>query len=363
MLELSPLLTRRRTRRRPRCRPRPGCRGRSRCRSPGGPRTSAPSRRKASGFWSMTATVWPRSSRLRARVEPTRPQPMITKCTDATLTARRPASAAPRVAVTTPRDALRRSAVGVAPGIRVVVPSLGRCVKRRAARPRVRSDRLAETLLPKRVALPVFASDALSSVAYAPDEIFLTLRLAGLAAYASRRGVGARRRRGHAHRRRARTGRTCTPTPRGGGDYEVATVNLGPTAGLDRRQRAARRLRAHGRGVGLLRRAVRRVGAPGPARARGRRRRRRSSPLLTAMNLRGVRESGHGVRGARRTSSWSRSSAWRVVGLPPVLARRPAGGRERRPGRCGRGRLDAGPRSGWPRRSCCCARSPPAAPR
>ena len=44
----------------------------------------------------------------------------------------------------------------------------------------VRSDRLGHTLLPKRIALPVFASDALSSVAYAPDEILLTLSLAGL---------------------------------------------------------------------------------------------------------------------------------------------------------------------------------------
>ena len=47
-----------------------------------------------------------------------------------------------------------------------------------------RSDRLAHTLLPKRIALPVFASDALSSVAYAPREIFATLSVAGLAAYA-----------------------------------------------------------------------------------------------------------------------------------------------------------------------------------
>ena len=38
-----------------------------------------------------------------------------------------------------------------------------------------RSDKLQHTLLPKRIALPVFASDALSSVAYAPDEILLTL--------------------------------------------------------------------------------------------------------------------------------------------------------------------------------------------
>ena len=43
-----------------------------------------------------------------------------------------------------------------------------------------RSDRLAHTLLPKRIALPVFASDALSSVAYAPEEIFLVLSVAGL---------------------------------------------------------------------------------------------------------------------------------------------------------------------------------------
>ncbi|MDQ4047284.1 MAG: DNA-binding protein, partial [Actinomycetota bacterium] len=47
-----------------------------------------------------------------------------------------------------------------------------------------RSDRMAHTLLPKRIALPVFASDALSSVAYAPDEILLTLALAGVSAVA-----------------------------------------------------------------------------------------------------------------------------------------------------------------------------------
>ena len=45
----------------------------------------------------------------------------------------------------------------------------------------VSSERLGHTLLPKKIALPIFASDALSSVAYAPDEILLTLSLAGLA--------------------------------------------------------------------------------------------------------------------------------------------------------------------------------------
>jgi amino acid transporter len=93
------------------------------------------------------------------------------------------------------------------------------------------SDRLHETLLPKRIALPVFASDALSSVAYAPDEIFLTLSLAGIGAYAFSWKVGiavavvmlvvvaSYRQNVHAY-------------PSGGGDYEVATTNLGATAGL-----------------------------------------------------------------------------------------------------------------------------------
>ena len=42
---------------------------------------SAPSRRNAAGFWSMIATECPARSRLRARLEPTRPQPMTTMCT------------------------------------------------------------------------------------------------------------------------------------------------------------------------------------------------------------------------------------------------------------------------------------------
>ena len=43
----------------------------------------------------------------------------------------------------------------------------------------IRSKAAARQLLPKRLALPIYASDALSSVAYAPDEILLTLALAG----------------------------------------------------------------------------------------------------------------------------------------------------------------------------------------
>ena len=95
----------------------------------------------------------------------------------------------------------------------------------------VRSDNLGHTLLPKRIALPVFASDALSSVAYAPDEILLTLTIAGLSAAIISPWVGlavvvvllvvvaSYRQNVHAY-------------PSGGGDYEVATVNLGPRAGM-----------------------------------------------------------------------------------------------------------------------------------
>ena len=95
----------------------------------------------------------------------------------------------------------------------------------------VRSDNLGHTLLPKRIALPVFASDALSSVAYAPDEILLTLTIAGLGAAVISPWVGlavvvvlvvvvaSYRQNVHAY-------------PSGGGDYEVATTNLGPRAGV-----------------------------------------------------------------------------------------------------------------------------------
>ena len=96
---------------------------------------------------------------------------------------------------------------------------------------KLRSSALGETLLSKRVALPVFASDALSSVAYAPDEIFIMLSLAGASAYTMSWQVGlavavvmaavitSYRQTVHAY-------------PSGGGDYEVAKVNLGPTAGV-----------------------------------------------------------------------------------------------------------------------------------
>ncbi len=93
------------------------------------------------------------------------------------------------------------------------------------------SSKLGETLLPKRIALPVFASDPLSSVAYAPGEVLLVLSAAGVSAYHFSPWialavvvlmftvVASYRQNVHAY-------------PSGGGDYEVANVNLGPKAGL-----------------------------------------------------------------------------------------------------------------------------------
>lgn len=87
------------------------------------------------------------------------------------------------------------------------------------------SDKLDEQLLPKRLALPIFASDPLSSVAYAPQELLLILALGGLAMLSFAPWVAAAvvlllvvvvasyRQLVKAY-------------PSGGGDYEVAHRNL-----------------------------------------------------------------------------------------------------------------------------------------
>src|SRR3954470_5344975 len=179
------------------------------------PLKDGPSRRNASGLLSMTDTVWLRSSRLRASVDPTRPQPMITTCTQRTLLrGGRP---------------LRRQRSDR--GLALLIVGVGDVSKRILLGRKLRSSQLGETLLPKRIALPVFASDALSSVAYAPDEVFIMLSVAGVSAYAYSWKIGiavgivmltvvaSYRQTVHAY-------------PSGGGDYEVATVNLGRNAGV-----------------------------------------------------------------------------------------------------------------------------------
>ncbi len=95
----------------------------------------------------------------------------------------------------------------------------------------VHNERLGHTLLPKKIALPVFASDALSSVAYATQEILLVLAAGGLAYLAYTPWialavgllmlvvVASYRQNVHAY-------------PSGGGDYEVTTTNFGPRVGM-----------------------------------------------------------------------------------------------------------------------------------
>ncbi|MGQ0630550.1 MAG: APC family permease [Sporichthyaceae bacterium] len=95
----------------------------------------------------------------------------------------------------------------------------------------MRSDRLGDTLLPKRIALPIFASSPLSAVAYAPTEIFLVLSLAGIVYFDTTLWfalavsalllivIASYRQNVQAY-------------PGGGGDYEVAAANFGRGGGL-----------------------------------------------------------------------------------------------------------------------------------
>jgi amino acid transporter len=95
----------------------------------------------------------------------------------------------------------------------------------------LRSDRLGETLLPKRLALPVFCSDPLSSVAYATEQIVLVLGLGGISLLYLTPWLGvavvvllvivvASYR------------QTCHAYPNGGGAYAVSRANLGVRASL-----------------------------------------------------------------------------------------------------------------------------------
>lgn len=93
------------------------------------------------------------------------------------------------------------------------------------------SEELEGQLLPKKMALPIFASDALSSVAYAPQELLMILLIGGTAFLALSPWVAA-----------AVVAllivvvlsyrQLIKAYPSGGGDYEVARTNLGEKAGV-----------------------------------------------------------------------------------------------------------------------------------
>ena len=93
------------------------------------------------------------------------------------------------------------------------------------------TEELEGQLLPKKMALPIFASDALSSVAYAPQELLMILLIGGTAFLAFSPWVAAaviallivvvlsyRQ--------------LIKAYPSGGGDYEVARTNLGEKSGV-----------------------------------------------------------------------------------------------------------------------------------
>ncbi|WP_373311425.1 APC family permease, partial [Kitasatospora indigofera] len=109
--------------------------------------------------------------------------------------------------------------------------NLPQALKRLVIGRAMRSEELGETLLPKRLALPIFASDPLSSVAYATQEILLVLTVGGTAFLYLTPWVAAGvvalmvvvvasyRQVVHAY-------------PSGGGSYEVVSRNLGANSGL-----------------------------------------------------------------------------------------------------------------------------------
>jgi amino acid transporter len=95
----------------------------------------------------------------------------------------------------------------------------------------LRNERLEGELLPKRIALPIFASDPLSSVAYGPQELLMILTLGGISFLTFAPGIAlmvallltvivlSYR-------------KVIQAYPSGGGDYEVAKKNLGRGASL-----------------------------------------------------------------------------------------------------------------------------------
>ncbi|WP_433860033.1 APC family permease [Streptomyces kronopolitis] len=152
------------------------------------------------------------------------------------------------------------------------------------------SARLGETLLPKRLALPIFCSDPLSSVAYATEEILLVTGLGGVALlsltwYAAAAIVLVLVVVVASYRQ------TCYAYPGGGGAYLVSARNLGRNAALT----AASALLVDYvltvavsvvSGVAAITSAIPSLGGHDVALSVG------FVALLALMNLRGVRESG-----------------------------------------------------------------------
>ena len=155
----------------------------------------------------------------------------------------------------------------------------------------LRSDRMGETLLPRWLALPVFCSDPLSSVAYASEAILAILALGGTIKYGATPYVGlaiaalliivvlSYR-------------QTIFAYPQGGGAYNVSKDNFGLSAALtagsallvDYVMTVTVSVAA---GVGAITSA-----APGPGKTRGRALDRLRRTPHTGQPARGLKESG-----------------------------------------------------------------------
>jgi amino acid transporter len=112
-----------------------------------------------------------------------------------------------------------------------LVAVLTRVLKRVIIGRPMSSQAQEHTLLAKRLALPIFASDALSSVAYATQEILLVLTVGGtaflyLAPWVAGAVVVLMAAVVASYRQLVRA------YPTGGGDYEVASKNIGRSAGV-----------------------------------------------------------------------------------------------------------------------------------
>ena len=170
------------------------------------------------------------------------------------------------------------------------MPGANDVVKRLVLGRALRSDRQSEQELPKYLALPIFASDPLSSVTYATQELLVVLTLGGLAylyltPYLAACVVVLLTVVVLSYRQLVKA------YPTGGGDYEVASKNLGKGAGgvvasallVDYVLTVAVSVSA---GVDNIISAFQGLAEHRVALAIG------FVAFLTAMNLRGVKESG-----------------------------------------------------------------------
>ncbi|MGZ6791439.1 MAG: APC family permease [Mycobacteriales bacterium] len=108
----------------------------------------------------------------------------------------------------------------------------GQVLKRLVVGRALASDRLGETLLSKKIALPVFCSDPISSVAYATEQILLVLGAAGAAAYLGLAVPIAAAVAVLLAVVVASYRQTCFAYPSGGGAYVVSKENIGRAASL-----------------------------------------------------------------------------------------------------------------------------------